>query len=530
MNKRKILLAQQAQIPDDQRLVVIKRDLSSGINTRVHPSQIPEKMAETLENVDIGTPGQRKKRPGSVLIGNDVGSDTPQALHNFEVQGETPQLVMYEDTHAWKWTGTGNWAALKTDFTTGSTDVGIISAKESGLTPDDVIIVQNGIDNAFRIDSDGNAQDLGATTGTGSDSPPKSTVMAWYNNRIWVLKDDLLYWSAAYSADYSTAFDDVADWFRIPVGDERGIAVTRDTGLVIMGDNAIWGLAPSNTPVNTDQPQPLVSSVGVVSKKGWCVVADDIYFFAQDGLRSLKRTQQDKLQMGASYPLSYALKTEFDAIDWGYIDQLSMVYFDNKLFISVPTGASTYDTWVYYPAMNAFMTIDGWSPRCWAKYKVSGEENLYYGKQGDGTVYQAWNGYTDEGTTTSNGTTVTMTEVAREEDFGQPLTYKNGGVLELEANAAGNYDIDVYAAINGGSFTLLGSLTLSGSSAPVLPIALPFTLSDTLVLRENFHLEELGRFRTLQIKLINEDAATDDIIVYNYNITTFGEEYEDEQT
>lgn len=56
-----------------------------------------------------------------------------------------------------------------------------------------------------------------------------------------------------------------------------------------------------------------------------------------------------------------------------------MAVFDNKIFIAVPTSATTFDTWVYYPAIDAFMVIDGWSPTCWSTYKVDGEERLYYG-------------------------------------------------------------------------------------------------------------------------------------------------------
>ncbi len=55
----------------------------------------------------------------------------------------------------------------------------------------------------FAFKSDGTPLDLldGAT------SPPITTVMEWYGNRIWCLKNDLLYWSDAYDSDYSTAFN-----------------------------------------------------------------------------------------------------------------------------------------------------------------------------------------------------------------------------------------------------------------------------------------------------------------------------------
>jgi len=197
---------------------------------------------------------------------------------------------------------------------------------------------------------------------------------------FWILKNDQLFFSAAYSADYGGAFDTPTDVYRIPVGIERGIVSTRDTGMVIMGRDAIWGLAPSATPVATDKPEPLVTNHGVVSKKGFVNAGDDIYYFAQDGFRSLKRTVQDKLQGVVSYPISYQLKTETESINWSYIENLQMEYFDNKVFIVVPTGATTTTLWMYYPITNAFDTASGLAIRSMSKYKVAGEERLYIGK------------------------------------------------------------------------------------------------------------------------------------------------------
>ena len=153
----------------------------------------------------------------------------------------------------------------------------------------------------------------------------------------------------------------------------------------------------------------------------------------------------------------------------------------------------------------------------------------YYGKDDDGTVYHAWYGYTDEGTSTTNGTAVTLQEEGRQEDFGQPLIPKSGGELELEASAAGSdYTITVYAKVGNGNYAELGTLDLVTESAPTLPVALPFTLSDEYLVRKKFHLDGLGSFRTLQIKLVNSDKNTEEIKIYGYNITTYPEEIQNE--
>jgi hypothetical protein len=378
-----IRIISNIRTPDDVTIPIIRRDLSGGINNRQSGSLIGETQASVLYNVDIGVIGQASKRPGSVLAGDDMADNTILGLCNFQIQGGTDQLLAYEGTKVWSWIGSGTWTDLGRTFST-ATEVGFCLAKESGLAPDDVVIIQNNVDNAQRLDVNGNFQDLGSTAGTGSDSPPKSTVMCWYGNRVWVLVNDQLYYSDAYPADYATAYDTVANVFRVPVGKEMGLCSTRDTGIVVMGEDAIWGLAPTVVPVATDKPEPLITNHGVISKGGWCQAGDDIYYFAQDGFRALKRTLQDKLQSGVEFPISYPLKDEFERINWAYIDRLSMKYFDNKIFINVPTSSSTFDIWVYYTALKSFVVFQGWSARCWETYKIGGEEGLYYGKQVSG--------------------------------------------------------------------------------------------------------------------------------------------------
>jgi len=619
------------QSGDDQRLNIIRRDMSGGQNTRVQANSIKESQAVEMTNIDISVPGQMKKRPGSVLIGDDIGATKFESLFNFVIQGTTDLLIGYVGTSIRAWNGTGNWAAAyKSDFTINQTDIGIVSAKESGNTPDDVFLVSNGTDNVFRFTSTGVPEDCLNI----NNSPPLTTVMAWYNNRVWSLKNDLLYYSDAYPSSYApepavingdsatftgvandklnvtvdsvvyssidvsasssianvvTAINGIASgtpasvvstklqilsstqgatsnvtiadgtggnggeaarlfsveadrtdtgyspWdrltnaFRIPIGDERGIVPTRDLGMVVLGEEAIWALSPTSTPVATDQPVPLVTFVGCVSKQGWASVGDDIFFFAQDGLRELKRTIQDKLQTGDSFPLSFALKDAYENIAWAFIANLSMKYFDNKLFISVPTSATTFDTWVYYPSYNAFTIINGWKPSCMETYKVNGEERFYYGKVGDGVVHRGWYGFTDEGTTTTNGTAITMIETTREEDFSQPLTQKVGGEVEIETSTVGNDNsLLIEARRDGGSWETLGSVLLESEDAPTLPIDLPFSLSDNYVIRNKLHLDSLSAFRTIQFRITNSDVNVEEIKIYGINAITFPQEYNNE--
>lgn len=514
-------------IYDDRPLPLSRKDFSGGVNSRQSGTNIKENQGTVLTNVDIGVPSETKKMLGSTLVANDISDNTFAHIHNYERQGYTDVLLAYDNIDLVEWGGSGNFAcATSSAFTTGKTDVGMINAKESGLTPDNVVIISNTSDNTKRLHkSSSNTWDI-EDLKDDNESIPKTSVMCWYANRIWALKDDLLYFSLAYQTTYASAFNRTTSSFRIPVGAERGLVPIRGLGIVVMGERQIWSISPSITPSPTaDQPQPLVTEHGVVSKKGWVNAGDDIYYFAQDGFRSLKRTQQDKLQQGVNFPLSYVLKTQFEAISWANISQLSMVYFDNKIVIAVPTSATTYDTWVYYTAFEAFTVISGLSPRCWAKYKVSGEERLYYAKHGNGAIYRAFNGYTAEGTTASNGTALTYTEEGREEDFGYPLQYKCGGEFEVVAEAVSTGEIELHINLDNAGYQLIGVLSLL-NNAITMPFQFPVTFSSTTKVRDKFHLDQYGRFKTLKYKLVHNTANTSEITILERNLVTFLEEYE----
>jgi len=506
---------------DDKRLQIIRRDASGGQNTRKQETHLEENESSLMQNVDIGVAGERLKRKGTVQGGNTFGTKACKNLCNFVVDGEVDQLLVMDGTYLRKWVGSGSFETLKADFTD-TTYASMIHLKESGLAPDDIALIQNGTDNAFRVDSDGNMQDLGDT----NTSPPITLVNVWFSNRVWGLKDDLLYFSDAYPADYAGAFDRTSSVFRIPVGEQRGLIPTRDLGLIIFGQNAVWALAPSLVPdPTTDHPQPIDVSKGCIAYKTVVQVGEDIMYLSQDGVRSLRRTIQDKLQGVASFPVSYNLKLEYDNISWNYVKKATAVYYDNKFFIAVPINSSTYNNsvWVYFPASNSWTVITGWNVGDFAKYIVNGEERLYYADAVTGKVYQAWTLYND------NGTAVEYSEETRGEDFGLPLHKKVGGEIEVEVAAAGgDYDITVEAAIDGGEYQELGTINLASDTAPTLPIDLPFQLSENYIIREKFHLDDLEAFRTISFRFTNEDANTSEIKVYGHNVTTFLEEYESE--
>lgn len=500
---------------DDKELYSLKKNLAGGQNNRFHGSNIGDDQATVLFNVDLGTPFQTSKRPGLTLI-EDVSNSACTGLFGFEPDGGTNQLCVTEGSNLRTWPGSGTFTTRKSDFTSGLQTT-MIRAGESG--ENDVVLISNGTDNVFRMNQSYSFQDLGDL----NTSPPKTKVMTYFRNRVWGLKSNLLYWSDAFPADYSLAFDRTTNAFRIPCGTERSLLGIRDQGIVVVGNDQVWGLNPSATPTATDLPEKILD-IGCAAGNTAVQVGDDIYFLAYDGVRGVFRTQQDKLQQGSSYPLSYFLKEEFESLNWAQISKACAVYFDNKYFISVPVDSSTYnnEVWVYYPASNGWMVISGWNVSAWSKMKVNGEERLYAADSTDGKVYRAWFGFDD------NGTAINYQEEGKKDDLGQPLVTKSGGVLKIKALSSGSYTLSVYASIDDQDYVPLGTMSLAGN-APTLPVALPFTLAGVNILTQSFHLDSLGPWNQIRIKIQhNELNGSDDIIIYSRELTSYADEYQSE--
>ena len=517
---RRRLSARRASAGDDPYVYAYRRDLSGGKNNRQHPSVIGETQAKELKNIDLTVPGQRPRRPGLTLV-EDLGSNAITGLFGYDPQGFTANLLVTEGTNLRRWSGTGAFSsAIKSDFTSGLSTT-IVKAYKTSVG--DVALISNGTDNVFEMTPSYSMNDLGDT----NTSPPKTTVMTFYRNRLWALKNDLLYFSGAAPSDYSNTFDRTTNVYRIPVGAERAVLGTRDLGLLIAGKEQVWALNPSNTPAATDKPEKLLD-IGLAAGNTFCQVGDDYLGLFFDGVRGIKRTLQDKLQLGDSLPLSYVLKEEFDEINWAHIDKACAVYWDNKYLLALPTTGSTYNNkvWVYFPGINAWSVITGWNVAVFAKFKVNGQERLYVGEaSGDGKVYRAWSGSSD------NGTAIHFVEEGRNEDLGHPLVKKHAGELKVVAKPTGDYNISVYGSFDGGAYNFLGYLNVS-TNLVTFPTTFPVNFTPDQQSYEKFHLDSYGSWYQFRYKLEHNAVTTnaDDITILETSIVANLDEYISEES
>lgn len=504
--------------------VKTRRSFDGGENTRVFNALIGETQVEEALNADLSIPGEAAARPAITKIDNQIAAYPITGLIGLEAVGQTSRLLISENTNVRKWTGSGSISsALKSDFTS-NLKTSFIKAFKTGVG--DIALVSNGTDNVFDyIPSSDTFNDLGNT----NTSPPKTTVGTKHtDNRVYMLKDNFLYFSSAAPSDFSTAFDRTTNAFKMPVGSERAVTSTRTASLLIWGKEQIWELSPSVTPsASTDIPTPLFTDFGCASGDTVTEVGDDFFWLSFDGVRSVKRTQLDKLQMGVTYPLSYALKTRVDDLNWGAITKACAVYFNNKYIISVPVnGSSTNnEVWVYTPASNGWSVFQGWNIACWAKFKVDGELRLYAGEAtNSGIVYRAFSGATD------NGSSFTFRITGRNEDLDNPYIRKVGGEIKVVAEPTGDYDLIVRASFDNGGFETLGTFNLSGNLI-TFPVTFPVNFGLSGEAFGKFHIDEYGPWYRCQLQIENAQTLDSerDLVVREYTIASHLEEYISEE-
>ena len=503
---------------DDQKIYVQRRDISGGMNNRQHGLVIRENQVESLTNGTIEIPGMSTKRKGIGLVQDLGDNEAGTGAFGFEPNGQTNELIVTHgdelEGETTPTVGGGSFDTHKSDFVAG-TRVNMLKVGESG--EGDVLMVYMTGNNWFRMTYGHSFQDLGDT----NTSPPLTHVACYFRNRFWVMKDNELFWPDAFPADFSAAFDRTTNAYNIPCGTEQALIPVRDQGIVCLGSDEVWGINPSAIPQATDKAEKLLD-LGCVEGGTATQVGDDVIFLARDGVRGVFRTQQDKLQLGQSFPLSYVLKTEFEDINWAKISLARAIFFDNKYFLALPTGTTAYNdvVWIYFPAYQAWTVVSNWNVADWAKIQILGKEKLYYIDGTDDKVYEAWYGTTDA------GTAITYTEIGRKEDVGQPHKKKYGGEINIKCRATGG-TLTVYAAFDDAGFVQLGTMGLTGNKV-TFPVTFPVIFSSPNMAYAKFPIDSQGAWYYCQLKLVHSDS--NDIKVLERNIITYVEEYESDDS
>lgn len=493
-----------ASAPDDNRLTVNVQDSSGGINTRFHETEIQDNQMTVAYNIDLSTPGKKKKRLGNVAVLDDLGALPIHGLLYQKAPSVDARMVFVYGQRMYKSTlpleTSGSWVDIdSTDHFTSNvlTTVSILAG--------DSVLFSNGTDNVFSYNGT-------SITDEGSDAdvdPKKGKCLAYFKNRVWIANTndnpDYVWFSKSLPFNSSTkafdtdAFNNDTNVFQVATGDSTEITNMvpfEDSSLIIFKERSIHELAVSGSTSAYWNLRPVDTRYGCVAPECAKFHNGKIYFLTHDGIRVLPTQPQ---------AVSYLIKSEIDDINWTYINRARMVIFDDKLFLAVPTGTSIYNNKVYVMDLNTngWVIYTGWNVNCWGIYISGNEEILMYGDSNDGKVYKC---FISTAFNDNTSTAINYQEETKAYDFGQPFSYKIGGELEVEIASSTGNTLTVSAAIDGGSYTSLGTCTAS----------------------DKFSLDSLGRYRNIKFKFVNNASSTEQLILNGFRVATFLEEYQPE--
>jgi hypothetical protein len=474
---------------DDQKISVDVADSSGGINTRFHETEIQDNQMTVAYNIDITTPGKKKKRMGCVDVLNDLGATPINNLIYLKAPGVDPRMCVQFNNRLYKSTDplneSGSWIDIDSSdhFDNLTSMVSILAG--------DILFFTNGTNNVFSYDGT-SITDEGNTNTT----PPRAKCLTYFKNKLWAANTTALPDYVWYSNTLAPkVFDRSVQVFKVSTGDSTGVTNMvpyKDSSIVIFKERSIHELLVSGDTAAYWNLRPVDTKYGCVAADCAKFHNDSIYFLSHDGIRVIP-------QQASS--VSYLIKTEMDDINGAYIDRCRMTIFNDMLFLAVPTGNSAYPNKVYVLDLNTkgMVTFTGWNVGCWGTYISGGREVLMYGDANDGLVYKCFTA----GQFNDVATKINYQEETKAFHFGQPFVYKVGGEIEVEISSGTGNTVTVSAAIDGGSYTVLGTCTATA----------------------RFQLDVLGKFKTVKFKFQNDATSSEQLVFNGFRVITYPEEY-----
>ena len=189
------------------------------------------------------------------------------------------------------------------------------------------------------------------------------------------------------------------------------------TALIRYGQNLIVSKQRSmamltGNKVSNYQVSWLDSEQGCQSQRAICSADKYIAYIAQDGIRFTDLSQ--------SVVATERLSSDWERVNKRRLSQASMIYWQNKLFISLPVNESLInnEVWVYDFLRNSWSIREGWSVSTWLRFNQYGADILLAGDSKTGQLYQV------DITEYDDGIPVEYVWRSKDFHFGVPERYK----------------------------------------------------------------------------------------------------------
>jgi len=387
-------------------------DFSGGEDDYRRSTLIAQNQCQKLVNVIVRDNYEAWTRPGA-----DWFASGPAGA------GATVRTLVYFDTPQNKFllaicngilsACAGQNQAWQSAFTASTTIGGVANACSSGATSYsasntsaqveiaqgvDTVLISDGVNALAMMDGSLN---LG-TCGTGASDPPVgASILCWHTGRMFAAGFSGIGGSAVprdtVAVSNLLAFGN-GQWnlttrsFRVGDGDGDPIIALysmQDSNLAVFKANSVWLV---NTPATSDPsysqtPVPNFSAVvnaesvafgvGCVGKRALCGVAKDIFFMAQDGVRSLQRMQAAAGQWQLSAPISQPVQQYIEQINPAAQSGIVATSYKEFVFFAIPLGTSTVNNavLVYNTRLSAWLGCwQNWTPSAWTVSRFNSVE------------------------------------------------------------------------------------------------------------------------------------------------------------
>lgn len=296
-----------------------------------------------------------------------------------------------------------------------------------------------------------------------NDPPVGANILCWHTGRMF---------AAGFTATPDTiwvsnrlAFGD-GDWngttrsFRIGSGDGDPIMAMQSLQgftLAVFKANSIWlcQTDPTNEPADfqaSADVQSLGFGVGAVGKRAVCAVANDVFFMAQDGVRTLQRMQAAAGQWQLTAPISQPVQQYIDRINGSARSGIVASSYKELVAFAIPLDSSSVNNCVlvFNTRLGKWMGAwTGWTPMVFCKTRFNAVEQWLFGDSTglvnywkDGSDTNNANTYLD------NGHNITGQKLwTRAFVFGDPVSTKDAYNCELRFTS-GNAVLNVAAIMD----------------------------------------------------------------------------------
>lgn len=446
-------------------------DYSGGLNNTASSSEIKRNEASLLRNWDITYQGQLVKRSGLTLTGNDFGNNAVLGLGAYLRSTGSKDLVLMEGTTL-RYLNSTTFDSLDTGFTTGLDTCFVTCPINNKL------YIYNGTENTHSWDrasvtNNSCLTDMGSTIPTGK-------IGIWHKNHMFVINNvkwggtnyyNRIAWSAIGDPD---TWDTANDYIDLPGGDKGVTFGYLGDSLVIYKEHSImflsgWGDTDWKITASSSNVNNIDESVGIAGPYARTRVGNEEWFMDDEGqIRRLYQTDFDAFRKDI---ISTKIQSTLSGLNRGQLSKVKMWTALDKVFVSVPNGASTTNNLILVfdlvasrrTGEEAWTTYTGINANAFVSYPTSSTIiDLYIGDATDGKVYK-FTGSSD------NGVAIDSRWDGKDDDYDRPELHKRFKFGYITGEATDDVDVQIYASVDGGSFANVGTLNLNSLGTPLGP-------------------------------------------------------------